>query len=91
MDVFQEGTDINGTSEELNLDGAGFTLDVDFLDITDLRGVEQQAQDLRLQDYSPECSLRYVLGIAGKDFTIRRAIMRYKPLGRFTKPKPVDS
>jgi hypothetical protein len=91
MDVFQEGTDINGTSEELNLDGAGFTLDVDFLDITDLRGVEQQAQDLRLQDYSSECSLRYVLGIAGKDFTIRRAIMRYKPLGRFTKPKPVDS
>ena len=90
MDVFQEASDIIGTSKKLDLDGVGFTLDVDLLDVTDLRGVEQLSQDLELQDYSPQCSLRYQLGVAGQEFTIRRAFLRHKPLGRFTKPKPVD-
>ena len=89
MDVFQEDADITGTSERLSLDGVGFTLDVDLLG-TELRGVSQQSMDLNLQDYSPQCSLRYELGVAGQEFTIRRSIIRYKPLGRFTKPKPVD-
>jgi hypothetical protein len=90
MDVFQESVEIVGTQEKLDLNGVGFILDVDLLDVTNLRGVEQQSMDLPLQDYAPECSLRYELGVAGQEFTIRRALMRHKPLGRFTKPKPVD-
>ena len=90
IDVFQEGDQIEGSLERLPMDGPGFTLDVDYLDIGYLRGVEQLSADLPLFGYGPECSLRYSHGIAGQDFTIRRAIMRYKPLGRFTKPQPVD-
>ena len=90
MDVFQEGQELDGSLEKLDLSGPGFTLDVDLLDEGFLFSQTQQSMDLSLLGYAPECSLRYSHGIAGEDFTIRRAIMRYKPLGRFTKPKPVD-
>jgi hypothetical protein len=90
IDVYQEGQEIDGSSERLSMDGPGWTWDVSSFDIDYFAGPSQQSEDLNLLGYSPECSLRYSHGIAGEDFTIRRAIMRYKPLGRFTKPKPVD-
>lgn len=89
--VQQQGAELEGTLLELNLDGDGFTLDVDPLDLTQLRGIDQLAQDLELQDYAPETSIKYSHGVAGQEFVIRRVILRYKPLGRFTKAKPVDA
>tara|TARA_R110000787_G_scaffold14525_2_gene44789 strand:+ start:1468 stop:3000 length:1533 start_codon:yes stop_codon:yes gene_type:complete len=90
IDVFQEGTDVEGTAEKLDMIGEGFILDVSLLDITELRGIDQLVQDLGLQGYTPECSVRFSHGVNNQPFTIRRCVLRYKPLGRFTKPKPVD-
>jgi hypothetical protein len=46
MDVFQEGQELDGSLEKLDLSGPGFTLDVDLLDEGFLfAGQTQQSMD----------------------------------------------
>ena len=91
IDVSQQGGQLIGSQEKLNLDGAGFQWDVSFWDIDSFQGISQQSQDLPLNGYGPESALKYSHGVAGQTWIIRRVIQRYKALGQFNKPKPVDS
>jgi len=77
-------------SKQLLLDGAGFELDVDFLDIDTLAELVQFSQDVGMQGYSPQSSVEIQKNTAGETFTHRKIFLRFKPLGRFIKDKPDD-
>ena len=89
VSVSQVSTDLVGTAAQFDLTGVGFTLDVDLLDSdTPLSEVRQQSQDTPLTGYAPHCSLRYSMAVADQSFTLRKTLMRYRGLGRFTKDNP---
>ena len=89
VSVSQVSTDLVGTAAQFELTGLGFTLDVDELDSdTPLSEVRQQRQDTPLTGYAPHCSLRDSMAVADQSFTLRKTLMRYRGLGRFTKDNP---
>lgn len=92
LNVLQKGAEFTGSDEDIDLDGTGFVLDSpNNLDNDQLREIEQLSQDLPLQDYAPQSSLRYSMNAVGQTWNVRRTMLRYKPLGRYNKPKPVDA
>jgi hypothetical protein len=78
--------DFSGSSSNISLRGTGFTLDLDRLDEATLDEVRQVSQDTRLVGYGPQCSLRISMQAANQSFVYRKALVRYRPLGRFNKP-----
>ena len=88
--VIQRGAELVTESKQLLLDGAGFELDVDFLDIDTLAELVQFSQDVGMQGYSPQSSVEIQKNTAGETFTHRKIFLRFKPLGRFIKDKPDD-
>jgi hypothetical protein len=86
--VTQRGTSLSGTTKNISLVGAGFTLDVDRLDFGVLSDVVQLSQDSKLQDYAPNSGLQVSMNTADQSFKYYKAHLRYKPIGRVRKPPP---
>lgn len=86
LGVTQVSGDFSGSSSNISLKGTGFTLDLDRLDEATLDEVRQVSQDTRLVGYGPQCSLRISMQAANQSFVYRKALVRYRPLGRFNKP-----
>ena len=86
--VTQRGTSLSGTTKNISLVGAGFTLDVDRLDFGVLSDVVQLSQDSKLQDYAPNSGLKVSMNTADQSFKYYKAQLRYKPIGRVRKPPP---
>ena len=87
----QQGGGIVGSNVALNMNGTGFTLGTDILGSkVKMQAVRQLSQDGKLYGYSPNTSIRIAQNAADQSYTFRKIFLRYKPLGRFREPKPVD-
>ena len=87
----QVGIGLRGTSETVSMRGDGFILGTDILgSSTVMQEVRQLAQDVPLSGYGPNSSIKISINVANQSFKYRKIIMRYKPLGRFGKPHPID-
>ena len=86
--VLQRGAELVTEAKQLDLQGAGFQLDADFLDIDSLAELVQFSQDVPMQGYAPQTSVEVQKNLAGETFTHRKMFLRYKPLGRFIKDQP---
>lgn len=86
--VLQRGAELVTEAKQLDLQGAGFQLDADFLDIDSLAELVQFSQDVAMQGYAPQTSIEVQKNLAGETFTHRKMFLRYKPLGRFIKDQP---
>lgn len=89
----QQGTDLVGTTETLSMKGVGFTLDTDSLDDPSivLNEVRPLSQDAPLAGYGPHSSMKISHNAADQNYRFRSITLRFKGLGRFSKPKPEDS
>jgi hypothetical protein len=86
----QFGADLVGASETVSMDGTGFTLGTDILGAGVLGPVTQISQDVSLTGYGPTSSIKISQNAINQSFLYRKIVARFKPLGRFGKPKPVD-
>jgi len=89
MTYTQMGEDIDGQAETIDLDSPGFTLGDELG--TRLASSAQSSQDTRLLDRSMQMSGRLANNSVDQRWSHRKIFLRYKRLGAFTKPKPVDS
>lgn len=88
----QESADLIGNSRAVSMKGDGFQLDSDLLDSNTLMTPTRQlSQDVPQLGYAPACSTRIAHNASNQDYRYWKIIKRYKPLGLFTKPKPVDT
>lgn len=87
----QRSTELVGASSLLDMSGAGFTLGTDILgsDVI-LQEVRQLSQDMSMLGYSPSCGIRISQNAVNQSYSFRKIFLRFKPLGRQLKPKPVD-
>jgi hypothetical protein len=90
--AIQLSADLTGSSSAVSMKGDGFQLDVDLLDSnTFLTPVSQLSQDVPLLGFAPTTSIKIAQNAADQSYRYWKIIARYKPLGLFTKPKPVDT
>jgi hypothetical protein len=87
----QQGADLIGSTESVSMRGSGFTLGTDLLGSgVIMQPVRQLSQDVPLVGYSPNSSIKISHNAANQSFVYRKILPRFKDLGRFGKPKPVD-
>tara|TARA_Y100000593_G_scaffold72714_2_gene133580 strand:- start:1521 stop:3032 length:1512 start_codon:yes stop_codon:yes gene_type:complete len=87
----QGSVDTAGSTESIPMRGAGFLLGSDLVGgpvIMQPQGMI--SVDAPLTGYSPTSSIKISLNAKDQTYTYRKILMRFKPLGRFGKPKPVD-
>jgi len=87
----QYGVELVGVSESVSMDGTGFTLAADTLGVGVLGPVTQLSQDVPLTGYGPTSRLKISQNAIDQSFLYRKIVARFKALGRFGKPKPVDT
>jgi hypothetical protein len=89
----QESPDTEGATEAVSMRGVGFLLGTDSLDgpVLLTRTVGMVSTDRPLAGYATNSSMKISHNAANQNYTYRKIMMRFKPLGRFNKPKPVDN
>lgn len=91
----QQGAELEGNSEVVDLGGGAFILDDPTYGKLDngilLADAVQLSQDKALFGYGPQSSIRLTQNAAGQSFTFRKLVLQYEVLGRTTKPEPVDA
>lgn len=83
--IVQESGGLVATSTNLNLQTAGFQLDVSQLDNDKLGSLRMVSADSDLSGYDAQCSLQFVNNNSNEFFRIRRSHMVYRPIGRVRK------
>ena len=80
--VTQLGEDISGATGTINVQGAGFTLDVSLLDQGTLSNKSIVYQDFPLNDYGSNTYLQFSNGSASQTFKIWHALIHHRNIGR---------
>jgi len=88
LSVTQKGADIRGEFRTMSMAGSGLILPGDIPAL--IADLSQRSQDLPLVGFAPQTSLSLSVNGVGETISHRRILARFKPLGRFLKPKPVD-
>lgn len=86
LSVQQTGADVVGSANSLNLTGNTLVLPGDLPEF--ISDDTQFSQDLELFGYSAQTAIRFSMNAPSQTWTMRKAFLRYKPLGRFNKPQP---
>lgn len=83
--IQQESGGLVATSNNLNLQTAGFQLDLSQLDLDRLGSLRMVSADTDMTGYDAQCSLQFVNNNANEYFRIRRTHLVYRPVGRVRK------
>ena len=79
--VTQLSSGLAGTSETVPMGAAGFTLDVDKLDLVALGTIRVQAKDAELSGYDPHSSITVTQNKKDEFFRYRKIVQVYKDIG----------
>ena len=91
-DVLQKGADIFGEPQTIDMRGGWFILNESVLDGPDiLQSGRQLSGEVPLTGYAPQTSIAVSMAAADQQFAFYKMLLRYKTLGRYTKPPPVDA
>jgi len=85
--VTQESGGLTASANLINLEDAGFELDVDSLNQGKLGTLRMISADTDLSGYDSQCTLNYNNGVVDQHFRIRRSTMVYRPIGRMRRAK----
>ena len=87
----QRSADTAGTTKDVSMLGGGFLLGTDIVGgTTSLQPTRMISQDIGLAGYSPNSSMKISLNSKDQTYTYRKILMRFKPIGRVSKPKQLD-